>query len=646
MRWHDGLNGAALNVARYEGRLMRVLAGPGTGKTFALMRRAARLLQEGVPPQRILVVTFTRTAAKDLRERLQSLEAPGAEVVRAGTLHSLCFSILSRAEVLEFTGRVPRTLLDFDVDCLLHDISGRGLGGLRERRKRLGAFEAAWARLQHEEAGWPADAVDRAFAQAANGWLRFHEAILVGELVPLTLAYLRNNPGCAERTRFLHVLVDEYQDLNRAEQTLIDMLSDNAALAVVGDDDQAVYEFKFARPEGIVEFPATHPGTHSEYLVECQRCPRIVVEIANHLIRENEVRSHPPRELVCRAGVPQGEVRIVQWDSVAEEADGIARYVQHHIERHDVAANHVLVLSPRRIIGNMILRALDERGVPARCLFSEGALDTSSAQERFQLLNLALNPDDRPSLRWLLGCGSPSLRSGAYSRLRSYCEQNALHSRRALAQVNAGEVSISHVAPLAARYRQIEETLAQLGDLCEAESEPSDELMEAWLPEDDEEISLLRQLASEVREQVTNVKELFDEIRIRATRPEVTEEEARVRVMSLHKAKGLTADLVILAGCVDGVLPTLTADVHGGARQRQFEEQRRLFFVGITRTTNRLLISCARWMDAADAHRMRVRGRDYGGAVEAFATPFLTELGPNSPDPVTGQALLEAMQNG
>ena len=130
-----------------------------------------------------------------------------------------------------------------------------------ERRDRLQAFAAAWAREQDQEPGWAEDETDRRFQAVLDEWLRFHEAMLIGELVPVALRYLRDNPNCPERRQFDHVLVDEYQDLNRAEQSLIDLLSENGKLTVIGDEDQSIYEsFRYAHPEGISRFHETHEG--------------------------------------------------------------------------------------------------------------------------------------------------------------------------------------------------------------------------------------------------------------------------------------------------------------------------------------------------------------------------------------------------
>src|SRR5262245_28432089 len=151
------------------------------------MRRLARLLEEGAVPEQVLLSTFTRTAATDLKAAVAALDAPGAHSVRASTIHGLCFGLLSRNEVLIATVRVPRPLMDFELRFLLKDLSGAGFGTIHDKRRRLKAFEAAWARLQDDEPGWPADPIDRAFQSALLDWLNFHRAMLIGELVPEAL---------------------------------------------------------------------------------------------------------------------------------------------------------------------------------------------------------------------------------------------------------------------------------------------------------------------------------------------------------------------------------------------------------------------------------------------------------------------------
>src|SRR5712691_7691936 len=124
MPWNDNLAGPHLQIAAYVGSPLRVVAGPGTGKTFALMRRIARLLESGLPPDRILTVTFTRTAASDLVNKLAALGTPGTQDVLACTLHSFAFSLLANADVFALTNRVARPLLSHEMEMLIQDLAG------------------------------------------------------------------------------------------------------------------------------------------------------------------------------------------------------------------------------------------------------------------------------------------------------------------------------------------------------------------------------------------------------------------------------------------------------------------------------------------------------------------------------------------
>ena len=149
-RWDDGLVGPARNIAGLDHTPIRVLAGPGTGKTFALMRRV-RAFCKAAPGQTGYWSARSRAPPRgDLEEELAGLGVDGANTVRSGTLHAFCFGLLGQEEVLEATGRVPRPLLAFEERFLLKDLNGAAFGTIHERRRRLQAFNAAWARLQSE----------------------------------------------------------------------------------------------------------------------------------------------------------------------------------------------------------------------------------------------------------------------------------------------------------------------------------------------------------------------------------------------------------------------------------------------------------------------------------------------------------------
>jgi DNA helicase II / ATP-dependent DNA helicase PcrA len=176
MAWDSNLDprSPAYQIAADQSRFIRVLAGPGTGKSFALKRRVARLLESGVEPARILPVTFTKVAAEDLQRELVNMGVFGCEQIRGSTLHSLGMKILSRQNVLAVTGRVARPLNRFEFEPLLYGLSA-AFGNKRERAKRIHAYEAAWARLQHDEPGFARGQIDVNFQRNLIAWLRFHE---------------------------------------------------------------------------------------------------------------------------------------------------------------------------------------------------------------------------------------------------------------------------------------------------------------------------------------------------------------------------------------------------------------------------------------------------------------------------------------
>lgn len=629
--WDEGLAGPARRVAASNASPLRVTAGPGTGKTYALMRRIARRLQEGAFPQGILAVTFTRTAASDLQAELMRLQTDGADRVRAGTLHALCFSILSREDVLILTGRHPRPLLAFEEKFLIADLSHELGPGRRECTRRLQAFNAAWARLQSDEPGWPQDAEDRRFYHALLGWLRFHRAMLIGELVPETLRFLRDNPALPYRHTFHHVLADEYQDLNRAEQVLIDLLAEDGTLTVVGDEDQSIYSFKYAHPEGIREFQAAA----DEPLEECRRCPVTVIEMANALIANNPDRA--PRELRPAEGQPAGEVYIVQWPSMEAEAAGIADFITRRVADGRVQPGRVLILCPRRQFGYAVRDALRHRAIPAHSFFQEEALEGDPAnperlqsQQAFTLLNLLADRQDRVALRCWCGFGSQSLRAGAWRRLRAHCEATNQEPWDVLLQLAAGELALPHVGSLVAPFRQLCEILRELEGLV------GDALLDTVFPPNEDWADPIRRLAEKLVVDDMTAADIRDAFRTAITQPEMPTDVEYIRVMSLHKSKGLTADLVVVMGCVEGLIPAINNDLPLPDQDNLLREQRRLFYVAVTRTRQTLLLSSVLRLPMDVAYRMGATIRQGGRTI---ASRFLGDLGPAAPRPIPGERL-------
>jgi ATP-dependent DNA helicase UvrD/PcrA len=638
MPWNENLAGPHLQIAAYAGSSLRVIAGPGTGKTYALMRRVTRFLESGLAPNQILAVTFTRTAASDLVAKLAALGAPGAQNVRACTLHSLAFSLLAKAEVFALTNRVARPLLRHEIEMLVSDLKD-AYGGKKATRRLIDAYEAYWAMLQADAPGAPQQPLQMQFDVALRQWLDFHRALLIGELIPVALRFMLDNPLSPHAPTFAHVLADEYQDLNRADQALIDRLAGAGNVVVVGDPDQSIYRFRYANPEAMAAYAATHPGTHDEVLGECRRCPQRVVTMAAALVANNPRLAQPV--LLPFAANPPGDVSIVQHATLQAEAETLSAYLDWYLAQYpDVPAGQVLVLANRRRLGYLLRELLNNVAVAnlrewaAQSFFYEEDLDELPAQEGFTLLTLLANPDDRVALRTWVGLGSDTARTGGWTRLRNYCINAGVSPREALVSLAAGALTVPYTGAIVERFSQLNNRLPQLADLT------GQALVDALFPRAVPGCADIRGAATALAADHPAPAELLQELRTVVTQPEIPGDQSNViRVMSLHKSKGLTARVVVVAGCVAGAIPTVDRDDPPEEQQRQIEEQRRPFYVAITRTTDVLVISGAARMPYADAMQMNLQfGKGQVGNVTLIASPFLNELGPQRPQTETGPA--------
>lgn len=632
MAWNDNLQQGtpAYDIVASAHDRIRVLAGPGSGKSFAMKRRVARLLEvENVNAAEILAVTFTRVAAEDLHRELLSLNVPGAAGLSGRTLHSLAMTVLMRNHVLAVLGRTPRPLNAFELEPLLADLSNVH-GNKHARRRLIRAYGAAWARLQTEQPGFARDPADQAFADELVDWLQIHEAMLMDEVIPHLYRYLSQNPGAPELTEYSHILIDEYQDLNRAEQEVLQLLGQRAAMCVVGDDNQSIYSFRHAHPEAIRQWAVPQP-TERHAIAECRRCPVTVVRMANALI------AHNPGGIggamtECAANGP-GEVVVRQFRNVDQETDAVADKVASLIG-HGIEPREIIILAQRRNLAGPIYRKLRDRGVPTKSYYAESALDTLAAQERFATLKLLLNNEDRVALRWLLGRGHNSWLASPYRRILNHVRQNGISPWVTLSALSAGTIRIPYTTPLVNRFREIQAELARLEAAADFQG-----FLDQWLP-DDEDTELLSDAVEICSEGVDNAAELYTALYELITQPEVPLEVADVRIMSLHKSKGLSAPYVFIVGCVEGLLPSHPrAGASQAERDAKLQEDRRLFYVGITRTKasppnhdGYLSLTYSQRMPAADAYGNQiVPARVVGNVAHLHPSRFFGEMAPHVP---------------
>ncbi len=455
----------------------------------------------------------------------------------------------------------------------------------------------------------------------------------LGELIPRALDYIRQNPASPQLPSYAHTLVDEYQDLNRADQALIDVLARNGTLTVAGDEDQSIYTgLRHARPDGIVQFHHTHANTHDEPLFECRRCPSQPIQLANALILHN----HPqrPSTITPIQGCGLGDVHIIQHNSIQEEVTSTAAFLDWYLANNpDVKPGEVLVLSTRRRIGYAIRDELVGLNLSAQSFFTEECLEKSSARAGYCLLNLLVHPEDRTALRSWLGLGHADWRTLAYQRIWQAADSAGISPRELLDNIVAGSIQApSYTAPLVQRYRDLLATLTPMAGMT------GTALIDLLWPPGDADCADIRNIAITIGAGSLSADELLKGILTTITQPELPgSRDDVIRVMSLHKSKGLTAKCVVVVGCVAGALPTIKSGLSQTKMQQTIEEQRRLFYVAITRTRQTLVLSSSASAPFADAMGMglRIAGR-LGPNVVLQASPFMSELGPQAPTPLSG----------
>jgi superfamily I DNA/RNA helicase len=460
--------------------------------------------------------------------------------------------------------------------------------------------------------------------------------MLIGELVPLTLAFAQQNPAADLLPALDHVLVDEYQDLNRAEQALVEKLAANASLTVIGDDCQSIYRFRYANPEGIRTFPAGHAGTVEKTILDSRRCPPNIVAMSNSLIANEPARTRPVPLTPDPAG-HDARVFVVQHRTLADEVGTVADFVHRYLnDRPALPPGKAIILTPRRFIGNAIRDALIDRGRNSMSYFTEDPVKPESAARGMALLTLLDNPLDRPALRAWLGMESTTGLVPGYRRVVRAAQAAEVEPSEILRRLATGELGLPYTTALVTRWRSLTTSLEAFAGLTGLD------LVRTLWPTADETCDDIRLLAEEIAVNTPDPSRILEELRQAITQPDLPDSESNViRVMSLHKSKGLTASLVVIAGAMAGALPSIDRTLPQAEQDAQHLEQRRLFYVAITRATDTLVISAPAEVPFAEAMHAQVtvdRRRWIGGEQYAVVamTPFVGELGPTCPRAITG----------
>ena len=596
-------------VENTEGPLL-VLAGAGSGKTRVLTYRVAHLMEKGVPAWKILAITFTNKAAKEMAERVQALTGEAGSEAWISTFHACCARILRRD--IEKLG-YKRQFAIYDED------------------DRMSVIKAVLKELNLGDKEYPPKAVKAAISDAKNRmlspdeWLRdagddfrnrkyyeayrLYERTLKGnnaldfdDLLVKTLELLAEQPPVLEyyQNRFDYILVDEYQDTNRAQYELVRLLTGKKRnLCVVGDDDQSIYGWRGADIRNILDFEKDFPDAKVVKLEQNYRSTGNILDAANQVIAHNQGRKE--KALWTQAG--EGE-KIALYHALDErdEAAFIAAMTRKLIA-HGARAGDVAVLYRTNAQSRVLEEAFVRGGIPYHVYGGQKFYERREVKDLIAYMRALVNPDDDVSLRRIINEPKRGIGETTVEALQSYASSAEMSLMSAVLDVEN--------APLAARPKKLIGEFAELMiDLTEALYEKTaSEFLEFMIDKTGYVRALEAVKSDENAARIENIRELqgavteferlnpeggladfLENVALVADTDSLNEGGGSVTLMTLHSAKGLEFDNVFLPGMEENIFPLARASYD----DELMEEERRLAYVGITRAKKRLFLSHAR----------------------------------------------------
>jgi len=625
-----GLNAAQNEAVHAAPGPLLVLAGAGTGKTRVVIARIAHLVWRGARPARILAVTFTNKAAREILARArQGLAKGSAEAPEISTIHSLCvrilrrhadrlgypvrFAIVDRGEQETVARRVLKDLRVADTVLRPADLLDR-IGRWKSRAIRAAAALDAV----------PADA-DDTWTLAAAGYRRYQDALKTAGAVDFDDLLLlvdelfgtAEDVRRAEAGRFDHVLIDEYQDTSGIQERIIAALArDHRSICVVGDDDQSIYAWRGAEVTHILDFARRWPGAKVVRLEENYRSTPEIIRAANLKIERNTRRHGKTLVSNLPAGVPPA---IIQAQDETDEARRVVADAESLLRERLVDPSQAVILVRTGEQTRSFEQELRRKNIPYELVGSRSFFDRREVKDVMAFLRLLVDPDDDLALarianvppRGLAGSTIQQARADAATAGRSLWRE--LLARRDSARLSPAArggletlerlVALRTTAPAAApgqpRAAVVLRTLLDAAGYRafltkEYEDDPAEadtrwacvEELAAALDEHERSRPGPRDLAAAIRgfldDFVLQVEEQEDRFTDDAPRKDV------LRLMTLHAAKGLEFDCVWMVGMEEGILPHHRSLADG---LQAIDEERRLCYVGVTRARRRLMLS-------------------------------------------------------
>lgn len=600
-------------VLHFEGPLL-ILAGAGSGKTRVLTHRIAYLIEEHqVPPYHILALTFTNKAANEMRERVNNIIEYGAGSIWVSTFHSTCVRILRRfIDHLGYDNAF--TIYDSDDQkSLMKDICKQLNIDTKKYKERtfLNAISSAKDELKTPEQY--ADEVAKEYNKKIFGRvykeyqkrLKQNNALDFDDLIMLTVQLFRQNAEILNhyQERFPFILVDEYQDTNTAQFTLLSLLASRYQnLCVVGDDDQSIYRFRGANIHNILNFEKIFPATKVIRLEQNYRSTKNILAAASGVIKHNSMRKEKTLWTTAEAGAP---ISYGRYDNEYEEAQGIASDIHREV-KDGMSYSDFAILYRTNAQSRVFEEKLIYEGIPYRIIGAVNFYARKEIKDILCYLKTINNSADDIAIKRIINIPRRGIGQTTIGRISDYAFSQEMPFYEALRRVDEipgctrASAKIHSFVSLIEHFRmKLRGEMYSLEDMTQELLDVTGYVRELEAEDTDEANGRIENIESLMNKIVQyeednnggTLNDLLEDIALVADIDTVSDDAEQVLLMTLHSAKGLEFPNVYICGMEETIFPGASAVF--GDDPSELEEERRLCYVGITRAMKKLTLTSA-----------------------------------------------------
>ena len=609
-----------------------IFAGAGTGKTRVLTQKIAYLITEkGYNPDEILAVTFTNKAAEEMRTRVQSLLGKKSMSLNIGTFHSICARLL----------RYEIALLGFTPDFAIYDTAdqdqliktlmlnlklttnGISPAAYRSRMSFIKSSMEDPSQLMKNGAS-PFDKSVAELYPVYKEALKKNNAVDFGDLLLYPLEIFKKHPKVLKKyqEKFKYVLVDEYQDTNRPQFLFVKSLSDtHNKISVVGDDDQSIYGWRGADISNILEFEKAFPDCEVFKLEQNYRSTANILSVAGAVVKNNEYRAK--KELWTDQG--EGEkIGIMETYDEMEETDGVLELIQKEIQQNKRTFQDFAILYRTNVQSRALEDGLRRKGIAYNIVGGVKFYERKEVKDLLAYLRILVNPVDSVSLKRIINFPPRGIGAKTVEKCETLAAKKGIPLLDVLETPDAMKLKGKQAAglvefyQLVQKYRELKDKL----DASELASVLVDELglvnyyKEQGTDDATERLQNIQELLNSIhqfckRDKNASIREFLEEVSLLTNIDTWNDSTNHITLMTLHSAKGLEFPVVFITGLEDGLFPIFRALED----PRELEEERRLFYVGLTRA-----------MEKAYLHYAPNRRRSSGAVGLGMASRFLQEI--------------------